>query len=528
MSRRNPANPNGPSQPDPSAPESRTSPVGLGLLAAILLFSLLLGAAAVAEFRHSPFNNLPVLDEQSYVDWGREIAAGEVLGAKVFYQDPLYPYFLGLVFRLAGPRLLLVRLLQVLMGTISVGLVFLAAKRLLGEPTGLLAALLLALTGPLYFFELLLLKASLVILLSSASILLGVRAAERPDAKADWIGLGLTLGLLCLLRGNFLALIPPLLVWAALDAAGSMRDRLRRAVLLAAGAALVILPVTARNYAVGGELVLTTSQGGANFYIGNNPTAPGYYGVIPFVRPEPRYEAADFQAEAQRRAGRRLTPSQVSGFWFRQGFAWIAANPGDACLLYLHKARLLIHQFEIPDNYSFTLTRDYFAPALKLPFLGIGLLWGPALVGAAWLWRRDRRSRYPLLFALLYAGAIVPFFIVDRYRSPLLAPLALFAACFLTLAARKWRDRERTSLPTAAAVIFVALLLGLLPTPESLSSMPVAAYNIGNAYYDTGRPAEALRWYERTLAVLPDHAGARANRAAALKWLEEERGQTRP
>jgi len=105
------------------------------------------------------------------------------------------------------------------------------------------------------------------------------------------------------------------------------RARLIRAGLLAGGTCLVLVPVTLRNYGVGGELTLTTSQGGANFYIGNNELADGGYVFLPFVRPDPLYEAKDFQAEAERRSGRALTPSQVSRFWFRAGLAWMADHP---------------------------------------------------------------------------------------------------------------------------------------------------------------------------------------------------------
>ena len=44
-----------------------------------------------------------------------------------------------------------------------------------------------------------------------------------------------------------------------------------------AATALVLAPVALRNRAAGGELVLTTSQAGANFYIGNHPGADGRY-----------------------------------------------------------------------------------------------------------------------------------------------------------------------------------------------------------------------------------------------------------
>ena len=513
-----------PSQPTaPAAPPGRDPRWPIAL---ILFFAIALGLIAVLQFRLSPFNAHPMLDEESYLRRGMEIAGGDVIGQKIFYQDPLYPYFLGLVLAALGPRLLLVRLIQVLLGAAAIGLTYATGRRLYGYRAGLIAAGILTMCGSLYFFELLLLKAVLVILLCAATIYFGVRAADAPDRRFGFFGAGLTLGLLCLLRGNFLGLVPFALAWAAAVAPGPARMRAVRAALVAAGAALAIAPVTVRNYVVGGELVLTTSQAGANFYIGNNPDAPGYYGVLAFVRGDPKFEADDFRAEAERRSGRALTASEVSDFWFREGLRWIAANPGPAARLTLHKARLLIHQFEIPDNYSFALTRDYFVTALKLPFLGIGWLWGPALA-AAWVLRRDRRLWYPAGFGLLYAATIIPFFIVDRYRTPLLAPAALLTACLAREVGRRVRAREFRGLVAAAVIVAAGLGLGLWPTPESRSTAPIAAYNIGNAWFDQGNFPEAIRWYQYTLRELPGHLDSLRNIEAARKYMEAGHGPSR-
>lgn len=496
-------------------------------IALILIFSTVLGFVAVLQFHHSPFHGLPMLDEESYYRWGMEIAGGDWVGQKIFYQDPLYPYFLGLVFSIFGPRLALVRLIQVLLGALAVWLTYASGRRLYGWRGGLAAAGVLAMCGSLYFFELLLLKALLVIVLGAAAVYFGTRAATEPDSRIHFFLAGLMLGLLCLLRGNFLGLLPFALIWAWVVAPGGPKLRAVRTALLAAGAALVIFPVTVRNRAVGGEWVLTTSQGGANFYIGNNPDAPGYYGVLSFVRADPKFEADDFRAEAERRVKRPLTPSEVSGFWFREGFQWIADHPGTALRLTLHKARLLIHQFEVPDNYSFALTRDYFVSALKLPFLGIGWLWGPALA-AVWLLRRDRRLWFPAGLAILYAASIIPFFIVDRYRTPLLVPAALLTAGLVMEVARRLRSREVKGLGVAAAIMAAGLSLGLWPTAESRSSAPIAAYNIGNAWFDQGQFEEAIRWYRYTLQELPDHLDSLRNIEAAEKYLEDRHGRTRP
>src|SRR5271166_5788985 len=47
--------------------------------------------------------------------------------------------------------------------------------------------------------------------------------------------------------------------------------------------------------------------------------APSEVGEPSFIRRDPHVEASDFAAEAERRSGRSLTPSQVSSFWMTEG-----------------------------------------------------------------------------------------------------------------------------------------------------------------------------------------------------------------
>ena len=51
-------------------------------------------------------------DSRGYDEWARRIAAGDWLGRDVFYQAPLYPYLLGVIYAVAGRHLLLVRIVQ--------------------------------------------------------------------------------------------------------------------------------------------------------------------------------------------------------------------------------------------------------------------------------------------------------------------------------------------------------------------------------------------------------------------------------
>jgi 4-amino-4-deoxy-L-arabinose transferase-like glycosyltransferase len=498
----------------PGTADERGWPLQLGgrrlpvaaVLGLILGGSLLLGLIALHEWRSTPFFNFPEVDERIFVDWSLRIVEGEWIGKDVFYFDPLYPYLLALSFKVFGYNLFIIRLFQVMLGTGSIGLVYIAARHLLGERGGLLAALFLALYGPLYFFELLILKENMVIFLAAAVCALGVSAADRPGGKLQWLLLGLCLALITLLRGNVLALLPLAVLGAFwFDRQASRLSRLLRVLFLIAGMGLVLFPVALRNYLRGGEFVLTTSQAGTNFFIGNNEDASGGLVPPPFVRSMPMFMASDFKAEAEKRAGRSLSPGEVSRFWFGEGFRWMRSHPGQAFRLTLHKARMMIHNFSIRDNYSFGVIRDLFVPSLWVAFLGFGLLWGLALLGLFEIGRRhDRRAWLPTLFAVVYPCTIIPFFIVERYRTPVVPAMAIFAAAGLTALARNLRAMRLKAVVPELAFLAVTLGLSFMPIKELKESHWSDYVNIAVAYNYSARgdPETALLLYDYVLAIV--------------------------
>ena len=109
--------------------------------------------AHVWQIRRAPFFTALMGDSRSYDEWARRIAGGEWIGRDVFYQAPLYPYFLGVVYAIFGRDLLAVRLIQALIGSASCVLLALACRRLFGDAAGAAAGLLLALWAPAIFFD---------------------------------------------------------------------------------------------------------------------------------------------------------------------------------------------------------------------------------------------------------------------------------------------------------------------------------------------------------------------------------------
>src|SRR5205814_5019650 len=84
---------------------------------------IIIGVAAFAlrvmyfvELRGTPLFAVLIGDGKQYDAWAQQIAGGQWIGTEVFYQTPLYPYFLAVIFKVAGHSLLTVRIIQALLG----------------------------------------------------------------------------------------------------------------------------------------------------------------------------------------------------------------------------------------------------------------------------------------------------------------------------------------------------------------------------------------------------------------------------
>ena len=127
-------------------------------LAAALLAALALRVCLTLSLRDAPYFHDPIVDGAAYDRWAAEIAGESFWGSKVFYQDPLYPYALGLVYKVFGRDLLWIRLLQALIGTLGLWMLFEAVRSLTDFRTALLALAMGALYKTLAFFDVAVLK----------------------------------------------------------------------------------------------------------------------------------------------------------------------------------------------------------------------------------------------------------------------------------------------------------------------------------------------------------------------------------
>jgi 4-amino-4-deoxy-L-arabinose transferase-like glycosyltransferase len=487
------------------------------LLAGILILAATLRLTHVLALRPLPLFDLLVIDSAVYDQWAQRIAAGDWLGAGVFYQDPLYPYFLAFLYRVLGHDLLVVRLVQVALGVGTCALAAVIARRAAGPVAGNLAALLLALFKPSIFQEAEIDKTALGVFLLTAALALALDPRVRARAAA-----GALLGLAALTRGNLL-LVAPLAaaVFAFHGSPGAaaqgtaqarLRDWLSRPSTRGAGAflaafALVLAPVTLRNHHLSGEWIPTTYGAGAVFYTGNNPAnASGGFEHVPFVRSDAAYEEHDFRAAAEARAGRALSPNEISAFWFREGVRHVLERPAFAATVALRKVALFLSDYEVPDAWDLYFLARY-SPVLALPLLSMAWLVGLAALGIGLAWRRSEVVRLLTGFTAVYALAVVAFFVFSRYRLYVVPALAVLGAIGIVSVWERWRSGElRSALPAAVAGLSLAAFsisgIGTPPKGEHLYSF----VTLSNLYQARGDAPSAKRLLLEALGRDPDAA----------------------
>ena len=481
-------------------------------LALVVGLALGLRIVYICQAAESPLFATPVVDARTYVDDALKMAGGAWAGSpEPFWQPPLYPYFLALLFSLFGEGYYLPRLVQAAAGAITCAALFWLGRRAISNSAAWLAAGAAALYGPLIYFEGELLPVGLAVCLD-VLLLLTLLWAAQSASWTRWLLAGLLLGLAGLLVANVFLFAPVVLFWAVrlLPVSLPHIQRRTRVVQVAAfvlGIALVVAPVTLRNRKVGGEWVLVSYNAGVNFYIGNN----SQYEQTVAIRPGRQW--VDLVNLPEREAGIK-SRSAGSAHFFAKSWQFISSDPLAYLGLLWRKVYLFWRGDEIPRNLDPYYARTYssilqvllWKNGLAFPF---GLIAPLALFGlGAYLLSPARRSpagSLVLLFTATYAFSVVLFFITARYRLPLVPFLLLFAAHGLVTLCRL-RGRHLA----ASVLLLVVFLLGSNVGVGAMDTEGDAHqhYWMGVAFEEKGMRANALREYRHAAEVDPSHEEA--------------------
>ncbi len=509
----------------------------------IFLVALALRVFHLRQIRDAPFFTVLMGDSRAYDEWAQRLAHGDWIGTEVFYQAPLYPYFLGALYAIGGRDLLAVRVCQAIIGALACVMLGIAGWRIFSKRVGIASGLMLAFYAPAIFFDGLVQKSTLDVFFVCLAVALvgGLLAGRRsqglsgditprlhsgcPERQsrdkgraAGWFWLGVVMGALSLTRENAIALVAVLLGWGLTRPGEPARERLVGPAVFVLGLALVLVPVATRNLAVGGGFYLTTAQFGPNLFIGNNPRADGTYMSLRFGRGSPEYEREDATELAEQAEGRRLTPAEVSRYWTQRALAFMRSQPAAWLALLGRKVMLLCNASEMLDTES----QDTHADWSTLLRAGariwhFGLLVPLAVFGVWATW--SERARIWILYAMpaAYAASVVMFYVFARYRYPLVPFIVLFASAGLVAAPRLLRTTPRHRLLAVGVAVAAAALVSNRSLLSADTMRAITENNLATALQSDGRREEAITHYRRAISIDASYAPAYNNLGTALR-----------
>ena len=479
---------------------------------ALLLGALALRLGYLWEHRASPFFDAPIVDAQTFLKQAQALSSGPFWGGdEPYWQPPLYIYLLAFVYWLLPASYFVgIRLVHAGLGVLSCLLVYALARHAFGEQVGRIAGVMAALCGSLLYFEGELLAVPVEVFLNLL-LLYGLLLAWRRERGRDWVLAGFIAGLAALTRPNILLFIAAFCAWALWHRRTSA---CRSLLLFIIPIALVILPITYRNWTIEPDLVFISSNAGVNFYIGNNAD----YERTVSLRPGMQWE--DMIAEPAHWG--HETAAARSAFFFGKAFDYIAAQPLDYLGLLCKKGFLFWNGPEAKRNQDIYYARQHswllsfllWDWYISIPF---GLVGPLSLLGLGLSMREEWTPPISLLrlYALVYTASVVLFFPAARYRMPVVPVLiafAAFAAFQLYLGVRR-RAYIRTT-------VLAVPLVGLLVLCNLAEAAPTAEdaqlyFDLGEVHLRKRDYAQSARYSSRALELDPAYNYARHNLAVA-------------
>jgi 4-amino-4-deoxy-L-arabinose transferase-like glycosyltransferase len=399
-------------------------------LALIVGVGLALRAAAIASLDH-----VPESDELAYISMAINLLAGhgivDAMGNHAMYNVG-YPLFvLAPVFSVFGESLVAGRLANLLLGGVTIVFCHQVAREAGAGPLGRLAAAALwAIYLPASVYGVYLLKENLMTPLMLGVVWCALRLARQPSARVACL-CGVLLGLLALTGNAALSLVAVAACALALAPATPPR-RIGMGVTAALLAVAVATPWTIRNLQVVGAPVLNTN-GGFNLYLGNNPAATGMFVSIADTPRGPTWEAL-----------RKTGEVQASETLRREAVAWVRAHPGEFVGLALRKAAY----FWTPPLHEGKGESSTIERVVRLLWAVQFIALAAAALGSVLIGRlRNRQTALLWLALTCYTAVHMLFYVIFRYREPIMPVLVVLAALTIEALVAAWlRLRGQTSL----------------------------------------------------------------------------------
>ena len=462
----------------------------------IFLFSLalLLRILHIYFIVPNPFFHHPVGDEKEYYEWALKIIEGDVFSIHkgAFFRSPGYPYFLAFLLFITGENLFLVRILQAIIGSFSVVLIYLITEKKFDKKIAVLSGFISACYPLFIYYSAMLLDTTFYIFLVLLVLFFSLKIEEKKTRL--WVFLaGLFMALNCIIRPNLLIFIPYHIVWIVITLVSPTSLRHLRVGLIqkwkfvAGSIILYLIPIfiiissiTLRNYLLEKDFYLIATNGDLNFYLANNPDKE----ITLNLRPGLEWEM--FLQTPYLELGENISKKEVQLFWRKKYLEYIKQRP------FIFLLDKVVNLYNFFDGYEYREIQmyDYYfkqSPILKIPisFYSISPL---ALIGIAFGIRRFRENSLLILFVGVFTFSVIIFNVYSRYRLPAVPVLIMFASYPIVRMIDEVRKRNYYTFAIVFSVFLVYFYIFYFWNKPDERKMENwwTQYNLGLVYYDEG------------------------------------------
>ncbi|MCM8535703.1 MAG: glycosyltransferase family 39 protein [Lentisphaeraceae bacterium] len=360
---------------------------------------------------------IPETDMHTYLKYAEQFNTGSYtdFDGAYYYQPFYYAVFLNILFAMFGGSILSVVISQAFLGALTVFFTGLLGAKLLGRKSGLLAAIILALFRNHILYTPYALVAILQTFLITVSIYCVILSFER-KRTVWWIVSGVLFSCSILCRGNFLLVVPIVLLFIFLSQQ-PWRKRLLYSTVFLMAVYVPQLPFSLKNYDIKKEWTGPSIAGGTVLSIGNNPDAPP--GTINMD--DSHYIIYDEYQEVNHWPKDELN-EKVKAWIFSEPLQWLEL-----------KARMLLLYFSHYESFNNTTLAKNTKHVSWLAWPVLIDYWVVSLFFLSSLFRfifnkpfKNKKILFTYLVSLTYIGSVVLFYILSRYKVPLVPIMCIF------------------------------------------------------------------------------------------------------
>lgn len=467
-------------------------------VAVIFLIALVARLLVSWEMSATPFFDIYVGDSRNYHEWALRIATGQEEKA-VFFQAPLYPYFLGMLYKIFPVDPWTPRVVQGVLAACGCVLLAISAARFFGQKAFWVVGMLAAMYAPGIYYDLLVHKSGVALVLGSLAIfvLTHFLFEKRTAFVAAMVGSAFSLAAMAM--EHYVIVVPVIGSWMLMQRTVTWPTRSRWVGSLLIGVVLVQAPVAVRNYLVAGDWVVSSTSVGMNFWIGNGQGATGHYRELRFGRGDIRFEQEDARQIASAASNQKLSSNEASQWWLNRTLLEVAAEPSAWINVLTRKAGLVVGDYEWPDGDAYGA---YLAESQVLGGIGtvfrFGVLFPLFVIGVILAFRAKPQLRPIMFSAIALLCSVMLFYVFGRYRYAAIPLMYIVIGGCATLGSTVRGKHLRL-----AVVVGLAGAISFIPIDMPARNQAVNYYAVGVEAVNLKRLTDAKRMFLHSAQLAP-------------------------